>query len=93
MKIALEMYTEFLGAEDTMFYAGVPIFVEGQVVGSFCMLGPRKPEGFEDAHVADMKAQAVRASTSLTSQLQHKRTQAAQQQMMQQMMQQVSAGA
>ena len=93
MKIALEMYQEFLGAEETMFYAGVPIFVEGQVVGSFCMLGPRKPDGFEDAHVADMKAQAARASTSLTSQLQHKRTQAAQQQMMQQMMQQVSVGA
>ena len=93
MKIALEMYQEFLGAEDTMFYAGVPIFVEGQVVGSFCMLGPRKPDGFDDAHVADMKAQAARASTSLTSQLQHKRTQSAQQQMMQQMMQQVSVGA
>ena len=87
MRIAFEMYKEFLGAEDTMFYAGVPIFVEGQVVGSFCMLGPKAPPGWVgDPDMADMKAQAARASASLTLQLQHKRMQDAQNQMMQQML-------
>ena len=51
------------------------------------MLGPKAPPGWVgDPDMADLKAQAARASASLTLQLQHKRMQDAQNQMMQQML-------
>ena len=56
-----------------MFYAGVPITIEGQVVGSFCVLGPRAPEGFGEKDLGAMEAMAEEARDALAGMLRQRR--------------------
>ena len=80
-------YTASLFASPSMFYSGVPIMVEGQVMGAFCLIAPSKPENFDIEHSpAEQKAMAARMTAVLEQQVQQKRVASAQQAMMQQMM-------
>ena len=80
-------YTASLFASPSMFYSGVPIMVEGQVMGAFCVIAPSKPENFDiEQSPAEQKAMAARMTAVLEQQVQQKRVAAAQQAMMIQMM-------
>ena len=80
-------YTASLFASPSMFYSGVPIMVEGQVMGAFCVFAPSKPENFDiEQSLAEQKAMAARMTAVLEQQVQQKRVASAQQAMMQQMM-------
>ena len=80
-------YTAALFASPSMFYSGVPVMVDGQVMGAFCVIAPSKPENFDTEHSpTEQKAMAARMTVVLEHQLQQKRVAAAQQAMMQQMM-------
>lgn len=77
MEIALAYQQEFLQSEKH-FYAGVPIIVEGQTIGSFCILGPHAPKGgFGDTDLEEMKTLSARAAQALEKQLLAKRQEAA----------------
>ena len=78
---ALEIANEYLqmsnGSPESVFYAGVPVTVGGQVVASFCLFGPRAPEkGFVDADLEEMEKMAERASQALQRQLDKKKLEA-----------------
>ena len=66
-------YLETCQREGGMFYAGVPITIEGQVVGSLCVLGPRAPEGFGEKDLGAMEAMAEEARDALAGMLRQRR--------------------
>jgi len=69
----------------TMFYSGVPIVVEGQTMGAFCILATNRPSNYDAVQGAkEQEEMAKRMTAVLQHQLQHKRVAAAQQAMMQQ---------
>jgi len=52
--------------------------VEGQTIGSFCILGPHAPKGgFGDTDLEEMKTLSARAAQALEKQLLAKRQEAA----------------
>ena len=87
MKVLMDFFQSVMSSPESAFYAGVPVRVDGQAVGSFCMFGPKKPSTWSDAEVVWLEKQALRAAHSLEKQLEMKRFQHAQQAMMAQMMQ------
>ena len=69
----------------TMFYSGVPVFVEGKVVGSFCLMGPGRPSNFDPVQgPIELEKWSAKMTTALETQLQQKRVASAQGAMMQQ---------
>jgi hypothetical protein len=66
-----------------LFYSGVPIIVEGQTMGAFCLVGPEKPQNFDPREQMELAAQMT---VVLEQHLQQKRFASAQVAMMQQMM-------
>jgi len=77
LEIALSYLKAFEAAPETRFYAGVPIRVDGAVIGSFCIFGPRAPKGFGQSDLAEMRRMAGQAAAALEAQLEEKRREAA----------------
>lgn len=75
---AMEVAAAYLGEcqsnPDTMFYAGVPLELDGVVVGSFCLMGPRPPAlPFGDEDLEAMKVMAAEITKALEQQLRDNR--------------------
>ena len=88
LKVLMEFFKGVQSSPERAFYAGVPVRVHGQAVGSFCILGPKKPQEWDDkGDVLWLEQQALKAAHSLEKQVEMKRFQHAQQAMMTQMMQ------
>ena len=78
-KIAQSYFLECKANPESIFYAGVPVTVDEQVVASFCLFGPKGPaNGFGDEDLSQMEQMSQRASEALSMQLLHKRQAAAQ---------------
>jgi len=71
-----KMFESFFAQPDKFFYSGVPIVVDGQVMGSFCIVSPTKPANFDPDY---MEAQAKKAAAALELQLEINRKNEAQQ--------------
>lgn len=87
MRIVYDFITEVMSHPETYFYAGVPLKVAGQTIGSFCLVGSKKPEGWSDAaDLAFLEAKAARAIVALEREYENKKRKSAQEAMMMQMM-------
>jgi len=74
------------------FYAGVPLQVEGETVGTFCAVAMRKPGNFEAEGGTEMMRQLkAKAEAALAAQVQTQRTAQAQAAVMQMMQAQFAA--
>ena len=81
------VFLQLLGPEfaDTLLYAGTPLRVEGQTMGTLCCLAPRPPEGGVD--MAELAELARPIEAALERRLARKRQEAANAAMMQQLQQ------
>ena len=81
------VFLQLLGPEfaDTLLYAGTPLRVEGQTMGTLCCLAPRPPEGGVD--MAELAELARPIEAALERRLARKRQAAANAAMMQQLQQ------
>ena len=81
------LFLQLLGPEfaDTLLYAGTPLRVEGQTMGTLCCLAPRPPEGGVD--MAELAELARPIEAALERRLARKRQEAANAAMMQQLQQ------
>ena len=81
------VFLQLLGPEfaDTLLYAGTPLRVEGQTMGTLCCLAPRPPEGGVD--MAELAKLARPIEAALERRLARKRQEAANAAMMQQLQQ------
>ena len=87
MRIVYDFITEVMAHPETYFYAGVPLRVAGQTIGSFCVVGSKKPEGWTDAaDLAFLEAKAAMAIVALEREYENKKRKKAQEAMMMQMM-------
>ena len=68
MKIAIDFFNNAMSHPDTFFYAGVPLRVSGQVVGSFCLLGVEKPKNWKEEDIKSLESWASKASQALERQ-------------------------
>lgn len=87
MKVAMDFFNEAMSSPDTFFYAGIPIRVDGQAVGSFCLLGASKPTDWKDGDITYLENLAMKASLALERQSAANMRAKAQEAMMTQMMQ------
>ena len=87
MQVVFNFLQEVQKHPETYFYAGVPIKVGGQSVGSLCILGTKKPPSWIDADVIWLENMAEKVVVALERQLESNKRKNAQKAMMEQMMQ------
>jgi hypothetical protein len=66
-----EYFLEMFKSEK-LFYSGVPVIVEGQTMGAFCIMGPERPANFDQVEgLKEQQAMAARMSAVLERQVQN----------------------
>jgi len=85
--IAMKILTKTIGSEK-VFYAGVPVKVEGETVGSFCVYSPERPPGFGEEQLEKMREYGKKVEAALTAQVTTNRQKEAQKAMLAHMQQQ-----